>query len=242
MGVMKARRVRLAGTRALLPALAAVLISCSSSVSSATPTPRPTPTRTPIPTPSETPDNLTVMVSGSGVGSYLLAAIPVAVIKNDAGGHAVTGVIVHFITKRGGSTLGSLDSVPVNLAAGESLGVAANCTDACNNANGVDVSLAVGGWRDSPGVTFTASGATYQCGTCRGGHGYGRVSGTLSTGSLGQGVAVAAFAVCRDSSGTILGGGTSQLVWPGGSSMAIQVSVVINDAPASCELGASTGW
>jgi hypothetical protein len=173
----------------------------------------------------------------------LLAAIPVAVIHNDAHAHAATGVIVHFSTHRGnGAQLGSLDAVPVNLLAGETLAVAANCTDACNNAAGANATVTVGHWLDTAGISVTATGATYQCGTCRGGHGYGRVNGMLTAAGLASNAAVVAFAVCHGAGGAILGGGVSQLVWPGGTSFAIEVSVVINDTPASCDLGASTGW
>ena len=230
-------------TVAVTVALLGALSACDPAHPTATlSTPTPTATPTPQPTPSPTPDSEMVSIAATGVGTYLLAAIPVAVIHNDAHAHAATGVIVHFSTHRGGAQLGSLDAVPVNLLAGETLAVAANCTDACNNASGADATVTVGRWREVPGVSVSAAGASYQCGTCRGGHGYGHVSGTLSAAGLGSNAAVVAFAVCRDAGGAILGGGSAQLVWPGGPSLAVEVSVVVNDLPATCELGASTGW
>jgi hypothetical protein len=221
------------------------LAACDPPQPTATPTPSTpvsTPSPTPHPTPSPTPDSETVSVTATGVGTYLLAAIPVAVIHNDAHSHAATGVIVHFSTHRGGAQLASLDAVPVNLLAGEALAVTADCTDACNNATSVDATVTVGHWPETHGVSVTAAGATYQCGTCRGGHGYGHVNGTLSGAGLSSNAAVVAFAVCRDGAGAIVGGGSAQLVWPGGASLAIEVSVVVNDLPSACDLGASTGW
>jgi hypothetical protein len=231
-------------TIAVTVAVLGALAACGPAQPTATPkASTPTPTPTPRPTPTPTPDSESVSVVATGVGTYLLAAIPVAVIHNDAHAHATTGVIVHFTTHRGnGAPLGSLDAVPVNLLAGETLAVAANCTDACNNAAGADATVTIGHWLDTGGISVTAAGATYQCGTCRGGHGYGHVNGTLTAAGLASNAAVVAFAVCRDAGGAILGGGVSHLVWPGGASFAIEVSVVINDTPAACELGASTGW
>jgi hypothetical protein len=223
-------------------AVLGALAACGPAKPTATPTVH-TPTPTPRPTPSPSPDSETVSVAATGVGTYLLAAIPVAVIHNDAHAHAATGVIVHFTTHRSnGGQLGSLDAVPVNLLAGETLAVAANCTDACNQAASATATVTVGHWISVGGVSVTTAGATYQCGTCRQGHGYGHVNGMLTAARLGSNAAVVAFAVCHDAGGAILGGGTSNLVWPGGASFAVEVSVVINDTPASCELGASTGW
>jgi hypothetical protein len=243
-GAVVATRRRALNTIAVTVAVLGALAACGPAQPTATPTMRtPAPTPTPTPTPSPTPDSESVSVAATGVGTYLLAAIPVAVIHNDAHAHAATGVIVHFTTHRGnGSQLGSLDAVPVNLLPGETLAVAANCTDACNNAAGANVTVTVGHWLNVGGIAVTAAGATYQCGTCRPGHGYGHVDGMLSAAGLASNAAVVAFAVCHDAGGGILGGGTSHLIWPGGGTFAVEVSVVINDTPSSCELGASTGW
>jgi hypothetical protein len=53
---------------------------------------------------------------------------------------------------------------------------------------------------------------------------------------------VVAFALCHNAGGAILGGGTEEFVWPGGTSFAVDVPVVLNAAPSSCALGASSGW
>ena len=50
------------------------------------------------------------------------------------------------------------------------------------------------------------------------------------------------FAVCRSAAGAILGGGSEQFVWPAAPSLAVDVPVVVNASPATCSLGASTGW
>jgi hypothetical protein len=82
---------------------------------SALPTPQATPTPSPTPLP---PDTMAVGVLGIGIGTFDLAAIPVASLRNDARFHGAASVVVHFVTRRSGRTLGSLDSVPVNLGPG----------------------------------------------------------------------------------------------------------------------------
>jgi hypothetical protein len=227
-----------------LAGFAAVLLSACSS----TPTPTPAPSQTPTPTatPSPTalpPDTLSVGVLGLGIGTFDLAAIPVARLKNEATFHGAAGVVVHFVTHRSGHALGSLESVPVNLAPGETLAVTGDCTDACNGATSVVATVTVGSWPTDIGPAFTTAPAAYSCAPCRHGHGYGNVVATLTpSASLSPGVAVVGFAVCENKAGVILGGGSEQFVWQTGSTLSANVPVVLNAAPSSCALGASTGW
>jgi hypothetical protein len=225
----------------LTTAGALLLTACSSAA-----TPTPTPSRATSPTPSPTalpPDTQTVAIIASGVGTFDLAAIPVADLKNDAKYHGAAAVVAHFVTHRSGRTLGSLESVPVNLAPGETLAVTADCTDACNGATSVSVTVSVGSWPTSIGAVFATAAAAYSCAPCRSGHGFGEVKGTLKPSStLAAGDPVVGFAVCRNRSGTILGGGSEQFVWQAGTSLSADVPVVLNAAPSSCVLGASTGW
>jgi hypothetical protein len=226
----------------LTSAAALMLAACSST----TPTSSPAPSQHTSPTPSPTalpPDTLTVAILGSGVGTFDLAAIPVANLKNDATYHGAASVVAHFVTHRSGRTLGSLESVAVNLAPGETLAVTADCTDACNGATSVSVIVNVGSWPTSIGAVFATAAAAYSCGPCHSGHGFGNVDGTLKPSTtLASGSPVVAFAVCSDRAGGILGGGSEQFVWQAGTSLAVDVPVVLNTAPASCVLGASTGW
>jgi len=109
----------MARLRSALLLLAGVTLVVTTACSpAATTTPRPTPTATARPTPSPTPlppDTLFVGVLGIGIGTYALAAIPVALLKNEAKFHGAASVIVHFVTHRAGRTLGSLESVAVDL-------------------------------------------------------------------------------------------------------------------------------
>lgn len=224
-----------------------LLAACSGTATpTSTPTPRATPTPTPTPTPSPTPlppDTMSVGVLGIGIGTFDLAAIPVASLRNDAKFHGAASVVVHFVTHRSGRTLGSLDSVPVNLRPGETLAVTADCTDACNGATSVVATVTVGSWPTSIGPTFTTASAAYACQPCHSGHGYGDVKTTLTPSSaVSAGVAVVGFAVCENRSGAILGGGSEQFVWQAGPSLSADIPVVLNAAPSSCSLGASTGW
>jgi hypothetical protein len=222
---------------------ALMLSACSGSTTTS-----PTPARTASPAPSSTPtplppDKLTVAVLAAGVGTFALAAIPVAELKNNAAFHGAASVIAHFVTHRSGRTLGSLDSVPVNLGPGETLAVTADCTDACNGATSASVSVTVGSWPTSIGAVYKTAPAAYSCHPCRAAHGYGDAKGTLTAGSaIASGSAVVGFAACRNRAGTILGGGSAELVWPGGTSLHMDIPVVVNAPPASCTLGASTGW
>lgn len=228
----------------LLAAASALLLSaCSSSGGpSPTPTPRATPSTSASPTPLP-PDTLSVTVEAVGVGTFDLAAIPVATIRNRARFHGAASVVVHFVTRRSSRTLGSLDSVAVNLAPGETLSVTADCTDACDGATAVTATLSVGSWPSGIGAVFPTTTAAYHCGPCHAAHGYGNASGALTPASaIRSGSPVVGFAVCRNRAGAILGGGSEQFVWPGGATLAVTVPVVVNAAPGSCSLGASTGW
>jgi hypothetical protein len=220
-----------------------LLAACSGT---ATPTPTPSATPTPTPTPSPTPlppDTMSVGVLGIGIGTFDLAAIPVASLRNDAKFHGAASVVVHFVTHRSGRTLGSLDSVPVNLRPGETLAVTADCTDACNGATSVVATVTVGSWPTSIGPSFTTASAAYACRPCHSGHGYGDVKATLTPSpAVSAGVAVVGFAVCENRAGAILGGGSEQFVWQAGPSLSADIPVVLNAAPSSCSLGASTGW
>ncbi|MFI5284833.1 MAG: hypothetical protein ACHQ4F_00790 [Candidatus Dormibacteria bacterium] len=225
-----------------LAGIAVVMLSACSGA----PTPAPSRSATATPSPSATPlppDTQSVAVLEIGIGTFDLAAFPVASLKNEARYHAAASVVVHFVTRRAGRTLGSLDAVPVNLAPGEVLAVTADCTDACNAATGVSVSVTVGSWPTSVGPVFLTASGAYACQPCHSGHGYGDVKGSLTPSTaISAGVAVVAFAVCKNGAGVIVGGGSEQFIWQAGSSLAADVPVVLNAAPSSCALGASTGW
>ena len=223
-----------------------VMVLLSACSGSTAPTPHPSPTPKPAPTASPTPlppDTMSVGVLGVGVGTFDLAAFPVARLKNEAKYHGASSVVVHFVTHRAGKTLGSLDSVAVNLAPGETLAVSGDCTDACNGATGVEATVTVGSWPTSIGPVFITTSAAYACQPCHAAHGYGNVRGKLTPSSaVSAGVAVVGFAVCENSAGVILGGGFEEFIWQVGSSLDANVPVVLNAAPASCALGASIGW
>jgi hypothetical protein len=235
----------LSSPRLWLAVASMLLLSACSGAPTTTPaapsrTPAPTPTASPTPLP---PDTMAVGVLGVGVGTFDLAAFPVARLKNEAKYHGAASVMVHFVTHRAGKTLGSLDSVAVNLAPGETLAVSADCTDACNGATSVGATVTVGSWPTSIGPVFISASATYACQPCHMAHGYGNVKGTLTPSSpVSAGMAVVGFAVCENGAGVILGGGFEEFIWQAGTSLDANVPVVLNAAPASCALGASIGW
>jgi hypothetical protein len=238
MPQLRSPRLWIASAAVLLLAACSGTVTTTPTAVAPTPTPAPTPSATPLP-----PDTLEVGVLGVGVGTFDLAAFPVARLKNEAKYHGAALVVVHFVTHRAGRTLGSLPSAAVNLAPGETLAVSADCTDACNGATSVGATVTVGSWPTSIGPVFITASATYACGPCHTGHGYGSVKGTLTpSATVSAGMAVVGFAVCENSAGVILGGGFEEFIWEAGSSLDANVPVVLNAAPASCALGASIGW
>jgi hypothetical protein len=175
----------------------------------------------------------------SGFGAYDLQVSPVSVLHSLATAHTATGVVVSFTVHFPGGTY-PLTAEPVSLAPGETLAVTALCTDMCDGATGVDVSVTVGGWQAGERTVISAATATYACGSpCAGSVGYqGDVSATLS-GQVASGTLVSVSAACEDGTGAIVGGGLLQTVWPGGSSAARSVPVLVSAPPASCQLYAT---
>ena len=240
------------GVRTLGTAVAAVAVFVSTAAAacgSSTPTPTPGTSHTPspkaTPTAVPTPDAESVSVVTTGVGAWQLVAIPVAILKNNAANHGAAAVVVHFVTHAAsGAALGTLDSEAVNLAPGETLPVAADCTDGCNGAASTDVTVSVGSWTTSTGPFFTTTAGGYQCGTgaCGGGHGQGSVSGSLTVSRLAADSSIVVFAVCTNAAGAISGAGVTQTVWAGGTSNHVSVPVIVNGAPSACQMGASAGW
>jgi hypothetical protein len=172
----------------------------------------------------------------------MLLAVPVAVLHNDASRHGAVEVVVHFTTHRAsGATLGSLDSLAVNLGPGESLAVTGDCTDGCNQAAKTDVRVTIGSWVNIIGAVITPGAATY-CASCGGGRGQGDVTGSVSAGKLASGTPVVIFVACQDGAGAIIGGGSVEIIWPGGPSTTVDVPVALSGTPATCQLGGSTGW
>ena len=227
-----------------LAVLVAVSACGSPSTEPATSTPRPTATAKPTPTPKPLPpDTESVTVVGTGVGTWQLVTIPVAVVRNEATRHGVTNVVVHFATfGAGGAPLEQLNSVAVDIPPGAAIPVTADCTDACNNAVSVTATLSGAKWVESRGIGFAAAAVTYSCGGC-GGHTDGNVTATLTSSiPVPLNSAVVLFAECVDGGGGIVGGGSGQIVWPGGTSTPVNVSVIVNTAPAGCTVAASTGW
>jgi hypothetical protein len=242
--LLRLRGMRTAGflATAIAAGVALMAAGCGSS-SSATPPPTPTHSPTAASTPTLAPDHGIVEITAIGVGSFDLATIPVAILHNTASRHGAAMVVVHFVTQRSdGRVLGSLDSVPVNLGPGQTLAVTADCTDACVDASGTAAAVTVGAWVSTPGVSLAAGPTAYRCGNCGSGHGHGDTTGSITAPHLSDGAAVVVFASCVGGDGSIVGGGSEEIVWPGGPALNVDVPVLVNSPPAACQLGASTGW
>jgi hypothetical protein len=222
----------------------ALLTACASGpLPTASPSPRASATPSPTPTP-DPPDTQSVQVTATGVGAWQLVAVPVAVLHNQAVRHGATGVVVHFTTvSSGGKPLHALDSVAVNLPPSATIIVTADCTDTCNNAASTVPTVTVGNWVESAGIGFVGSGVSYRCTAGCGGRESGEVVATLTAGgTVGAGAVVTAFADCVDAGGAIIGGGSVQIGWAGGATAPVDIPVIVNRPPSTCNVSASTGW
>jgi hypothetical protein len=223
---------------------AALLVAaCGTTPTPPTPTARPTPTATPSPTPSLAPDVQRVDVTATGVGTWQLVAVPVAILHNVAARTGVSGLVVHFTLTKSGKPLTSLDSPVVTLYPGETLVVTSyQCTDfPCYTADGVTVSITPGTWSALPGTPPSAATAAFTCTRGCGGHSQWDVPISVNGPDLLQNEQVDLFASCFNAAGRIIGGGSRQLVWPQpGGSLSLAVPVIVNSTPASCQVGATT--
>lgn len=173
-----------------------------------------------------------------GVGSYMLVAVPVVILHNAAAHHVAVGVKTHFSVTAGNGQVLPLEGPLVSLAPGETLAVAANCTDTCNRAQTTDVKLEVTSWEPGTRATITTSAVAFACGSGCQGSTYGKVTGTLA-GTVPSGRAVYVSADCTDASGAIIGGGSTQATWPGGPTSPAEINVILRASAAHCDLFAT---
>jgi hypothetical protein len=229
------RRILLTGM------LAVVLAGCGGSPAPTTapPTRMPTPRATATPTPA--PDVQRIDVLATGVGTWQLVAVPVAVLHNAATRSIATGVFVHLTPTRGGRPLTPLLTPAVTLYPGQTLVVAANCTDTCIGADGASATVTPGTWAVQPGTPLTAIKGTVTCTVSCQGHGQWDVPVTVGSPALVQNEQVDLFASCANAAGSIIGGGQRSLLWPqAGGTLDLDVAVILNAPPASCQVGATT--
>ncbi len=222
---------------------ATVVVACGSSPSPSSTPPKATRTSTAAPTATATaaPDLLRIDVLATGVGSWQLVTVPVAVIHNAATRSTASGVLVHLTPTRGGRALTPLLTSALTLSPGQTLVVAANCTDTCVGADGATATVTPGTWTASAAPTLTATTGAFTCTVSCAGHGQWDVPINVGGAALVQDQQVDLFASCSDSRGRIIGGGQRTVVWPqAGGSLALHVPVVVSAPPTSCAVGATT--
>ena len=223
--------------------VAACGTTASPATSTARPIPTPTPALTPSPTPSLAPDVQRIDVTATGVGTWQLVAVPVAILHNVATHTGVSGVVVHFTLTKGGKPLTSLESPAVTLYPDETLVVTSyQCTDfPCYTADGVGVTVTPGTWGTLPGAPPATATAAFACTRGCGGHSQWDVPITVGGPDLLQNEQVDLFASCANAAGGIIGGGSRQLLWPHpGGMLNLEVPVIVNSSPASCRVSATT--
>jgi hypothetical protein len=230
--------------RLVLSGLAALLIGgCASGTVAPSPTATARPTAKPTPTATPIPDVQRIDVLSTGVGIWQLVAVPVAILRNAATHTGVSGVIVHFTLMKGGKALNALESPQLTLYPGQTLVVTSyQCTDyPCYTADSVAVTVSPGTWAVLPGAPLAVAGGAFKCTRGCTGHGQWDVSISVSGPNLLANEQVALFASCSNAAGTIIGGGSRELLWPqAGGSLDLSVPVIVNGAPASCQVGATT--
>jgi hypothetical protein len=167
---------------------------------------------------------------------------PVAVVVNQARYHTALGVSVTFTTKTAsGSTNPPLSSVLVNLAPGQTMALAADCTRGCPGTVSATATVQVSSYAPAAASAFAIVPVAGTLATDVGGTpGVGDVTGTLTDPLFTAAMPIAASAVCFGPDQGILGGGMVTTLW--GSAAAdpnISVSVVYPRTPASCRLYAA---
>ncbi len=227
----------------LLCALAVLLVGgCGSGAVTPSPTPA-RPSATPSPTPTPAPDVQRIDVVTTGVGTWQLVAVPVAVIHNAATRTGVSGVIVHFTLMRGTKALNALESPQLTLYPGQTLVVTSyQCTDyPCYTANSVAVTVTPGTWAALPGAPLVAVGGAFTCTRSCSGHGQWDVPIHVGAPTLLANEQVDIFASCSNAAGRIIGGGSRELLWPqAGGTLDLTIPVIVNAAPTTCQVGATT--
>jgi hypothetical protein len=227
---------------AVLGLLATACGTSTASTRQPTPTPKATAvavqTATATPTPAADTDSVEVLQSG--VGMWGVIVFPVAIIQNQAKYHTAVGVSVTFTTETAsGSTNPPLSSVDVNLAPGQTMALAADCTRGCPGTVSTTATVQVESYAvqtDFAIAPVPGSLATDVGGTL----GVGDVTGTLSDPGLTTGAPMATSAACFDSQQDIIGGGTTIATWSGaGADANIDVAVIYPRIPVSCELYAA---
>ena len=224
---------------------ATLVAACAQTGGAKLPTPSPPPpprvTATAAATPSSMgSDTEQVEVMTKGVGDYDLQAIPVALIRNAAVSHTALSVVAHFSVHHPGGSY-DLDAAPVSLAPGQTLAVAALCTEACQGASSVGVSVSVGAWGPASASSFGAVPGGWACGSpCAGSGGFeGDATGTLGA-NVQAGAQVDLFASCTTAGGVIVGGGLTVRIWPGlGAPVLVSVPVLVTRQPSACTIYAA---
>jgi hypothetical protein len=181
-----------------------------------------------------------VQVVAAGVGVYQLTTIPVAVVRNLAGGHAATSVQVRFaVLDSAGRPVGGADATIPFIAPGQTMGIAARVEQ---SGSGLRATATVLGaqWTPAAAVApLTVTGTTYTCGTCRPGPGYGTAAGTLTAA---PGVTVSSItltAVCYE--GDAITGGDTSVETVTALPKPVQEPVIISAVPTRCDLYAAPG-
>ena len=199
--------------------------------------PHPTPSPTPLP-----PDTLSVGVLGLGVGTFDLAAFPVARLKNEAKFHgaAVGGRAFRDPPRRqdpGLARLGGGEPRPRRDARRQR-----RLHRRLQRRHGVAATVVSAPGRRPPARLHHGLRRIHLPAVPPGPRLRQRQGDpdTVVRDLARRGVV--GFAVCENSAGVILGGGSEQFVWQAGATLPADVPVVLNAAPASCSLGASTGW
>lgn len=233
--VIRSRFLRAVASGALCCGIAA----CGATAPTPYPTARPTSTATPG------PDVQRLDLVVGGMGTYQLTAIPVAVVRNVSTAHTATDITVHFaITAADGTVVQTVDTPVAALGPHKTMAFVGRA-DMDGTGDHADVSIAVGSWtKDPPPIQLTGSAVTYACGNCSDSAGYGTVTGTLTAETdVAAGTPVYIGSVCYDASGAIVGGGSSQAVWPSaGKTLNHPTGVIVNAPPTSCELYGAPGW
>jgi len=208
----------------------------------ATPTVRMSATAAPAtPSAALAPEVQRIDILATGIGTFQLVAVPVAVIHNSATRSVASGVLVHLTPTRAGRSLTPLLTPALTLYPGQTLVVAANCTDSCVGADAASASATAAAWTPQPGAPLIATAGAFTCTVSCNGHGQWEVPITVGGPGLVPNEQVELFATCTSAGGRLVGGGQRTLLWPqSGGTLDLTIPVIVSARPTACQVGATT--
>lgn len=184
-----------------------------------------------------------VDIAETGIGSVLQTIVPVAVLRSRATSHTAHGLAVHLVVSLAGHEVGAADVTLATLGPGAGAAVAGRVSGPAAPSLTLAATVRVAFWDGQPPVPVPGgTGVTLDTTHGpNGGQGGGDVTATLSLAVIPAPV-LQLTAVCRDSAGTIVGGGSQTISAPAAPGpLTVTVPVVFSRRPTACSVEGAIG-